>query len=187
MWFPFTLFFLASVSSFEKIFPRSSKKLLSSIRQIFLLVIAVVSIGQGSWSFLGAGVRPLLGPQQVWAKSDDDIIMLSTVFPDSGAFLPMVEKLEFCESNSEPLGIYLPFKFPLSILFGENFKREVKMLDMPEGTLINLDFFTEQGVSALIFDDFIKKSIQLDFQGLVSQSFGQYTLVIKPSLKSGCR
>jgi hypothetical protein len=99
----------------------------------------------------------------------------------------MVEKLEFCESNSEPLGIYLPFKFPLSILFGENFKREVKMLDMPEGTLINLDFFTEQGVSALIFDDFIKKSIQLDFQGLVSQSFGQYTLVIKPSLKSGCR
>jgi hypothetical protein len=147
--------------------------------------LALISIWQGSWSFLGNGIRPLAGPYQVWAKSDGDIMQSSNGFLDRGAFVPMIEKLDACVHSSNSLGIYLPYKFPLSQLFGTSYDRKVVMLNIPDGTIINMDYLAANNLSALIVDEVIKPSVVLDFEGMWNQSYGQYILII-PSEKPVC-
>lgn len=186
MWFPLTLFLVAGACKIDSFRDGMKRKLPIFLGQVLLGILAAISIGQGSWSFLGNGVRPLIGSQQVWSKSDGDIIQLSSVFIESGAFVPMVQKLNTCDDPSKPLGIYLPFKFPLSILFGDGYDRDVKMIDLPPGTVVNRDFLASKNLSALIIDATINSRVEFDVSGLWSQSYGQYTLLRVPSQKLGC-
>jgi hypothetical protein len=186
MLFPFTLSLIVGLVLIDTIWKVQQGTFARYVGQIAIASLAAVSIWQGSWSFLGNGVRPLAGPNQVWSKSDDDIMYLSNGFADGGAFVPMIEKLNSCDPSLKPLGIYLPYKFPLAQLFGASYDRKVTMVDIPAETTINLGYLASNDLSALIVDDVIKPTVLFDMTGLWSQSYGQYTLVIIPSEKSGC-
>ena len=186
MLFPFTLFLIVSLLLIEKLWVVPKYPFGTWMKQSVLAGFFLVAILQGSWSFLGNGLRPLAGANQVWSKSDNDIMYLSSGFVDNGAFVPMIEKLNSCHDASKALGIYLPYKFPLSLLFGSSYDRKVEMLNIPTGETINLRYFAENKLSTMIIDDVIKPSINFELKGLWSQSFGRYTLLVMPNEKSGC-
>jgi hypothetical protein len=185
MLFPFSLFLIVSLVPIDKIWMSRKGALSGWIKQSVITGLLVIAIGQGSWSLLGNGIRPLVGANQVWSKSNGDIMYLSSGFVDSGAFVPMIEKLDACVHSSDSLGIYLPYKFPLSQLFGTSYDRKVVMMNIPDGTIINMDYLAVNNLSALIVDEVIKPSVVLNFEGMWHQSYGQYILII-PSEKPVC-
>ena len=185
MLFPFTLLLIVSLLMIDKIWMAQKRGIIGWIKQFVIVGIMAVAILQGSWSFLGNGLRPLAGANQVWSKSSGEIMYLSSGFVDSGAFVPMIEKLESCVDSTSPLGTYLPYKFPLSLLFGASYDRKVQMMNIPDGTIINLNYLTANNLSALMVDEVIKPSVVFDFKGMWTQSYGQYILII-PSEKPDC-
>ena len=185
MLFPLTLFLIVGIMLIDWLWTIHKSSLSLYVGQIALAIFACISIWQGSWSFLGNGVRPLAGPHQVWSQSDDNIMYLSNGFLDGGAFVPMIEKLDSCVHSTNPLGTYLPYKFPISLLFGTAYDRKVQMMNIPVGTIINLDYLAANNLSALMVDEVIKPSVVLDLRGMWSQSYGQYILII-PSEKPDC-
>jgi hypothetical protein len=147
--------------------------------------LALMSILQGSWSFFGNGIRPLAGPHQVWTKSDNDIMYLSNGFLYGDASIRMIEKFNSCTQSTDTLGTYLPYKFPLSQLFGSSYDRKVQMMNFPVGAIINLDYLVANNLSALMVDEVIKPSVVFDFTGIWTQSYGPYILII-PAEKLDC-
>jgi hypothetical protein len=83
------------------------------------------------------------------------------------------------------VGIYLPYKFPLSQLFGASYDRKVQMMIIPDGTIINRDYLAANNLSAMMVDEVIKPSVVLDLKGMWTQSYGPYILII-PSEKPDC-
>ena len=187
MWFPVTLFLIAGARGLDKLKSLKGKNRPKMLGQVVFGLLAAISIGQGSWSFLGNGVRPLIGEERVWSKSDGEIMYLAGGFGDSGAFVPMIEKIESCVDSTNPLGTYLPHKFPLSLLFGASYDRKVQMMNIPDGTIINLNYLTANNLSALIVDEAINTSVSFELEGLWSQSYGSYILMTLPSTKLGCQ
>jgi hypothetical protein len=185
MFFPITLLFIVGMAFIDWLWTTRKGPISRSLGQFAVMSLALISIWQGSWSFLGNGIRPLAGPHQVWAKSDGDIMQSSNGFLDRGAFVPMIEKLDACVHSTNSLGIYLPYKFPLSQLFGTSYDRKVVMLNIPDGTIINMDYLAANNLSALMVDEVIKPSVVFDFTGMWTQSYGQYILII-PSEKPVC-
>ena len=185
MFFPITLLFIVGMAFVDSLWTMRKGSISRYLGQFAVISLALLSIWQGSWSFLGNGIRPLAGPQQVWTKSDDHIMYLSNGFLDRGAFIPMIEKLDSCVQSNKPLGTYLPYKFPLSLLFGASYDRKVQMMNIPDGTIINLNYLTANNLSALMVDEVIKPSVVFDFKGMWTQSYGQYILII-PSEKPDC-
>ena len=185
MFFPITLLFIVGMAFVDSLWTMRKGSISRYLGQFAVMSFAVIAIWQGSWSFLGNGIRPLAGPQQVWAKSDDYIMYLSNGFLDRGAFIPMIEKLDWCVNSTNPLGTYLPYKFPISLLFGTSYDRKVQMMNIPVGTIINLNYLAANNLSALMVDEVIKPSVVLDLKGMWSQSYGQYILII-PSEKPDC-
>ena len=185
MLFPFTLLLIVSLLTIDKVWKTQKGASIVWIKQLVITGLLAAAICQGAWSFLGNGLRPLAGANQVWSKSSGEIMYLSSGFVDSGAFVPMIEKLESCVDLTNPLGTYLPYKFPLSLLFGASYDRKVQMMNIPDGTIINLNYLTANNLSALMVDEVIKPSVVFDFKGMWTQSYGQYILII-PSEKPDC-
>jgi hypothetical protein len=156
-----------------------------NLGQFAVMSLALMSILQGSWSFFGNGIRPLAGPHQVWTKSDNDIMYLSNGFLYGDAFIRMIEKFNSCTQSTDTLGTYLPYKFPLSQLFGSSYDRKVQMMNFPVGAIINLDYLVANNLSALMVDEVIKPSVVFDFTGIWTQSYGPYILII-PAEKLDC-
>ena len=185
MFFPITLLFIVGMSLIDSLWTMRKRSIFRYVGQFAVMSFAVIAIWQGSWSFLGNGIRPLAGPNQVWAKSDGDIMQLSNGFLDRGAFVPMIEKLDACVESTTEVGIYLPYKFPLSQLFGASYDRKVQMMIIPDVTIINRDYLAANNLSAMMVDEVIKPSVVLDLKGMWTQSYGPYILII-PSEKPDC-
>ena len=185
MVFPITLLFIVGMALIDSLWTMRKGPISRYLRQFALMILALISIWQGSWSFLGNGIRPLAGPHQVWTKSDDDIMYLSNGFLYVDASIRMIEKFDSCTQSTKTLGTYLPDKFPLSQLFGSSYSRKVEMMNIPVGTIIDLDYLAANNLSALMVDEVIKPSVVFDFKGMWTESYGPYILII-PSEKPDC-
>jgi hypothetical protein len=185
MIFPVTLLFIVGMVFIDSLWTMRKGSVSRNLGQFAVMSLALMSILQGSWSFFGNGIRPLAGPHQVWTKSDNDIMYLSNGFLYGDASIRMIEKFNSCTQSTDTLGTYLPYKFPLSQLFGSSYDRKVQMMNFPVGAIINLDYLVANNLSALMVDEVIKPSVVFDFTGIWTQSYGPYILII-PAEKLDC-
>lgn len=186
MLFPITLLLIAGGYTIDGVLSSPKKLVLKFLGQAAVAMLVGVAAMQGAWSFFGNGIRPLAGTGAVWNLSDDQIFMLSNGFEDRGAFMPMLQQVELCMGTHDPLAVALPYKFPLSLLFGDSYGRDVAMLNPSPGTLVNAAYLEMGEFKGMILHDDVKNSVVFDSKGLWSQSYGPYTLLRVPTEKQNC-
>ena len=186
MLFPITILLIAGGYTIDALLSSPKKLVLKFMGQAAVAILVGVAAMQGAWSFFGNGIRPLAGTGAVWNLSDDEIFMLSNGFEDRGAFMPMLQEINQCMKSSDPIAIALPYKFPLSLLFGDSYSRDVKMLNPPSGTPIDADYLKAGGFKGMVLHDDVKNAVVLDAEGLWSKSYGPYTLLRVPTVKQNC-
>jgi len=184
--FPITLLLIAGGFTIDAFSSLSKARLAKSVGQAAVAVLVCLAATQGAWSFFGNGIRPLAGAGSAWNISDDEIFMLSNGFEDRGAFMPMLQQINQCLSDEDALGLALPYKFPLSMLFGPSYKRSVTMLNPSAGTSIDAKFLESGDYAGIILHDDVKNAIAYDASGLWNQSYGPYTLLRVPTVKQNC-
>jgi hypothetical protein len=89
-------------------------------------------------------------------------------------------------AEDDPLALALPYKFPLSTLFGTSYARPVTMLNPSAGISIDAKFLESGDYAGIILHDDVKNAIAYDASGLWSQSYGPYTLMRVPTVKQNC-
>ena len=186
MLFPITLLLIAGGLTVDTLFSFSRKRMTKILTQAVVVVLVGVATVQGGWSFFGNGVRPLAGSTAVWKLSDDEILMMSNGFEDRGAFMPLLQQITQCMAEDDPLALALPYKFPLSTLFGTSYARPVTVLNPSAGTPIDVKFLESGDYAGIILHDDVKNAIAYDASGLWNQSYGPYTLLRVPTVKQNC-
>jgi len=186
MLFPITLLLIAGGLTVDALVSSPKKFILKAASQVVITALVGVAALQGAWSFFGNGIRPLAGKSAVWKMSDDEIFMLSNGFEDRGAFMPMLQQIDQCMTSDDSLGIALPYKFPLSLLFGDSYSRDVTMLSPASGSSIDADYLKTGNFKGFILHDDVKNAVVLDSSGLWSKSYGPYTLLRVPTEKPNC-
>jgi hypothetical protein len=186
MLFPITLLLIAGGFTVDAFSSVSKGRLIRSIGQGAVAVLVCLAVMQGAWSFFGSGIRPLAGNESVWSVSDDEIFMLSNGFEDRGAFIPMLQQIDQCLTDEDAIALALPYKFPLSKVFGNSFKRTVAMLNPATGSPIDAKFLESGGYSAVLLHDDVKNVVAYNATGLWNQSYGPYTLLRVPAVKPNC-
>jgi 4-amino-4-deoxy-L-arabinose transferase-like glycosyltransferase len=186
MLFPVTLLLIAGGFTIDAFLSLSKARLAKSAGQAAVVVLVCLAATQGAWSFFGNGIRPLVGARSAWNISDDEIFMLSNGFEDRGVVMPMLQQINQCLSDEDALGLAIPHKFPLSMLFGTSYKRSVTMLNPTAGTSIDAKFLESGDYAGIILHDDVKNSIAYDATGLWDKSYGRYTLLRVPTVKQNC-
>lgn len=186
MLFPITLLLIAGGFAIDAALSTFRRPVIKMMGQLMVVVLVGIAATQGAWSFFGNGIRPLAGDGAAWNLSDDEIFMLSNGFEDRGAFMPMIQKIDECMSDEQAIALALPYKFPLSLLFGTSYKRDVTMLNPAAGVTIDSKFLEIGGYSGIILHDDVKNTVVYDSNGLWDQSYGPYTLLRVPAVKQNC-
>jgi hypothetical protein len=186
MLFPMTLLLIAGGFTVDTLLSSLGRRMTNVMTQLVVVALVVVAAAQGAWSFFGNGVRPLAGANAVWNLSDNEILALSNGFEDRGAFMPMLQQIAECMSENDPLALALPYKFPLSTLFGTSYDRPVTMLNPSAGTSIDAEFLESGGYAGIILHDDVKNTVVYDSYGLWNESYGPYTLLRVPATKQNC-
>ncbi len=186
MLFPMTLFLIAGGFTIDALSSISRGRLVRSLGQVVIASLVCLAAAQGAWSYLGNGIRPLVGNHSAWNLSDDEILSLSNGFEDHGAFIPMLQQINLCLTDEDALAIALPYKFPLSMFFGTSYKRSVTMLNPSSGMSINAQYLESEGYAAVILHDDVKNLVSYDATNLWDKSFGPYTVLRVPRVKQNC-
>jgi hypothetical protein len=186
MLLPITLLLIAGGFAVDALLTAFKRPVLKIAIQLVVVVVVGVAAMQGAWSFFGNGIRPLAGTGAAWNLPDDEVFMLSNGFEDRGAFIPMLQQVNECMKDDQALAVALPYKFPLSMVFGYSYKREVTMINNVSGISIDAEYLQSQGYSGIILHDDVKNSVKFNSNGLWNQSYGPYTLLRIPIAKQNC-
>lgn len=194
MLFPMTLWLIAGAYALEVLLSPKRKLVIRAVAQISVVVLIGVAATQGTWSFLGNGLRPLIGNGSVfwknsggfWNLNDLQILALSNGFEDIEIIIPLLQEVDDCVAINSSIAVALPNKFPLSRLFATNYRRGVITLNPAAGTAIDRKFLESGGYSGIVLHDDVKTTVIFNPDGLWSQSYGPYTLLRVPTEKQTC-
>lgn len=148
------------------------------LTQVVVAVVGVLSLYQGTWSLLGNGTRPLIGVDAVWGQSNDELFVMANGFvvQDVSAIRFLITEINRCVPARGAVAVDLPSKFPLSSLFGRNYRRSVRFLSRTEERSVSAARMRELGVDAIVIDELTGSPFRVVPEGLVARSWGQYHL-----------
>ena len=101
-------------------------------------LMVLVALG-ASWQAVNAatmnGIRPLSGRDQVWGKSNTELLSISNGFPHAGVLAELVDRIDSCFEPTVDMKFAIGTKFPQGSLFGEDFQRMVTQYKVPKELL----------------------------------------------------
>ena len=110
-------------------------------------VLVINSILMMAITLVFDGAKPLVGPNAIWGRSQNELRNLQ-LFDD---YLPTFNAMDEFLPQDATIGIILPNKFPQSYLFGEDFTRKVIQLD-PDYDQVYLSQLEQEGIQYLVVD-----------------------------------
>lgn len=144
-------------------------------------VVLVLALAQGSWSFFGNGIRPLIGPKNVWNQSTYEQFrnVQGFVAPeDIGRVLHLIDK---CIPANGALIMDDLYKFPISPLFGPAYRRKVFFVERPYPTNITRLYLRRRGANAILLTEELHQGLDYVGPRVTSASFGSlHLLFINP-------
>lgn len=139
--------------------------------------LLMVAMAQGTWSFLGNGIRPLLGPNNVWNESvyAQFTKVQGFVAPeDIGRVLYL---MEHCVAEDTSIILDDLYKFPISPFFGSSYRRTVSFVERPYPTKINRAYLRARDAQAILLTEDLHKNLDFVSPKITSASFGSLHLL----------
>ena len=150
------------------------------VRGLGAVAAIVLVLGAGSMALhatIRSGTRPLVGHDSAWGESQAELLERSTGFSSPTQMSALFEEYERCFSGVDRVAIMLPKKFPQSMLFGPDYRRNVLQLTEPFPPVVDAGLLEQLGVRLAVIDPTVVPVDAIRGTGVRMRHYGIATVV----------